>query len=207
MKKNRRIHLIAGILCLLAAGLAIGFWSTRQKAEPLDLSSLDASVPLAEFHGETIYAGDVANTIHNGVAIGQPEQTAEEALREMLQNMVLYEEAVRLGYEATQSEIDALMDNCKQTYANPEGKAMIDQYCEQAGLTIDEYFTIVEAQLPRTITRQKLLDAVGKQYCDEHGLTFTKVNPPQEMLDARDAYVAQLFAQAEKDITYYEVKD
>ena len=50
----------------------------------------------------------------------------------------------------------------------------------------------------------KLLDAVGKQYCDEHGLTFTKVNPPQEMLDARDAYVAQLFAQAEGDITYYK---
>ena len=204
MKKNRRIHLIAGILCLLAAGLAIGFWNARQKAEPLDLSSMDASVPLAEFHGETIYAGDVARAMRDGSAMGQPEQTAEEALREMLQNMVLYEEAVRLGYEATQSEMDAFMGNSKQTYATPEGKAMMDQYCEQAGLTIDEYFTVLEEQLPRTIARQKLLDAVGKQYCDEHGLTFTKVNPPQEMLDARDAYVAQLFAQAEGDITYYK---
>lgn len=63
-----------------------------------------------------------------------------------LQNMVLYEEAIRLGYAATQSEVDALVENSKQAYATPEGK---------------------------------------------------------EMMDAQDAYVAELFSQAQGDIIYY----
>ena len=85
----------------------------------------------------------------------------------------------------------------------PEGKEMMDQYCEEVNLTIDEYFKYLGEQAPRTIARQKLLDAVGKEYCEEHGLTFTKVNPPKEMIDARDAYVAELFAQAQGNIIYY----
>ena len=85
----------------------------------------------------------------------------------------------------------------------PEGKEMMDQYCEEVNLTIDEYFKYLEEQAPRTIARQKLLDAVGKEYCEEHGLNFTKVNPPKEMIDARDAYVAELFSQAQGDIIYY----
>lgn len=119
---------------------------------------------------------------------------------EILQNMVLYQEAIRLGYAATQSEIDALVTNNKQTYDIPEGKAMIDQYCANADITVDEYFAHLEAQVLRTIARQKLLDAVGKQYCDQYGLTFTKVNPPKEMTDAQDAYVTELFAQAQGNI-------
>ncbi len=111
--------------------------------------------------------------------------------------------SIRLGYAATQSEVDALVENSKQAYATPEGKEMMDQYCEEVNLTIDEYFKYLGEKAPRTIARQKLLDAVGKEYCEDHGLNFTKVNPPKEMIDARDAYVAELFAQAQGDIIYY----
>lgn len=204
MKKNRRILIIAGVVCILAAVLAGAYWNTRQEPGSLQLSEVDASRPLAEFHGQPVYVKDVERHMYNLAAVGQSnQQTAEESLTEILQNMVLYEEAIRLGYAATQSEVDALVENSKQAYATPEGKEMMNQYCEEVNLTIDEYFKYLGEQAPRTIARQKLLDAVGKEYCEDHGLNFTKVNPPKEMIDARDAYVAELFAQAQGDIIYY----
>lgn len=56
---------------------------------------------------------------------------------------------------------------------------------------------------PSTIARQKLLNAVGEEFCEENGLTFTKVNPSPELVQAREDYVADLFAQARGEITYY----
>lgn len=55
----------------------------------------------------------------------------------------------------------------------------------------------------RAIARQKLLDAFGQEYCEENGLTFTKVNPPAEMVEAREAYVDELMTKAAGEITYY----
>lgn len=204
MKKRRHILMIAVVLCLLATALAGAYWNAQQEADSLPSSAVDASLPLAEFQGEKVYRSDVENQMRSFSALGTENQkTEKEMLMEILQNMVLYQEAIRLGYAATQSEIDALVTNNKQTYDIPEGKAMIDQYCANADITVDEYFAYLEAQVPRTIARQKLLDAVGKQYCDQHGLTFTKVNPPKEMADAQDAYVTELFAQAQREIIYY----
>ena len=60
-----------------------------------------------------------------------------------------------------------------------------------------------EAQAPRTIARQKLLDAVGEKFCEENGLTFTKVNPPPKLMQAKKDYVADLFAQAQDETIYY----
>lgn len=204
MKKRRHILMIAVVLCLLATALAGAYWNAQQEADSLPSSAVDALLPLAEFQGEKVYRSDVENQMRSFSALGMENQKIEkEMLMEILQNMVLYQEAIRLGYAATQSEIDALVTNNKQTYDIPEGKAMIDQYCANADITVDEYFAYLEAQVPRTIARQKLLDAVGKQYCDQHGLTFTKVNPPKEMTDAQDAYVTELFAQAQGEIIYY----
>lgn len=52
MKKNRRILIIAGVVCILAAVLAGAYWNTRQEPGSLQLSEVDASRPLAEFHGQ-----------------------------------------------------------------------------------------------------------------------------------------------------------
>lgn len=69
--------------------------------------------------------------------------------------------------------------------------------------TLEEYFELLEKQAPRAIARQKLLDAFGQEYCEENGLTFTKVNPPAEMVEAREAYVDELMTKAAGEITYY----
>jgi len=120
-----------------------------------------------------------------------------------MENIVLYDEATELGYAATQEEIDALVANSKSAYETPEGKEMMDQFCEGANITIEEYFELLEKQAPRAIARQKLLDAFGQEYCEENGLTFTKVNPPAEMVEAREAYVDELMTKAAGEITYY----
>ena len=46
--------------------------------------------------------------------------------------------------------------------------------------------------MPHYILRQKLRDALGQEYCAQHGLEFTKVNPPQEMLDYLSRYLEGL---------------
>ena len=96
-----------------------------------------------------------------------------------------------------------MVENAKQGYALPEGKALLEEYCQWAGITVDEYFGELEAQASRTIARQKLLNAVGEESCEENGLTFTKVNPSPELKQAQETYVADLFAQARDEITYY----
>ena len=124
-------------------------------------------------------------------------------MNSILTNMVLFEEAKRQGYGATQAEIDEMVDNAKLAYSLPDGNKILTQYCDGAGITPEEYFDLLEKQAPRTIARQKFIDSIGKAYCEEHGLTFTKVNPPKELTDAQDAYVADLFEQAKDEIVYY----
>ena len=51
--------------------------------------------------------------------------------------------------------------------------------------------------------RQRLRDTLGEQYCEEHGLTFTKVNPPQEMMDYVNACLDGLLDTYAGEITYY----
>lgn len=200
MKKKSLFLAAAVCVCLLAA-LFIG--DSRSHG---DGTAADEPGLLAEYHGEKVYQADVeaySDTARLLAGADAELPTEREILTEFLQNMVLLEEAQRLGYAATQDEIDTMVEGAKQAYALPEGKALLEQYCEAAGITMDEYFAELEALAPRTIARQKLLDAVGEEFCEENGLTFTKVNPPSELIQAKKDYVADLFAQAQDEIIYY----
>lgn len=220
MKKKPFFLVIVVCVCLFAAvfvGVSVSerFDVHNQTGEPfkeateqdnVGAAESDGSLLLAEFRGEKVYQADVEyyhkmNQLFS--ADDGDTQTTQEILTEILQNVVLFHEAQRLGYAATQEEIDAMVENAALSYSIPEGKEMIEQYCEAANITVDEYFAYLEAQAPRVIARQKLLNAVGKEFCEEHGLAFTKVNPPKEMVAAREAYIAQLFSQAEDEIIYY----
>lgn len=200
MKPKRCLPVIVSCVCLLGMLLGMGLTGCSAPGQPNTPESSAGPGLLAEYHGEKVYQVDVERYQQDVDGI-----TTEEALDEILRNTVLLEEAQRLGYEATQAEIDAMVENAELSYAMPEGKEMIDQYCQKVGITVEEYFALLEEQAPRTIARQKLLNAVGEAYCEEHGLTFTKVNPPEEMVEAQEACVADLFAQAQDEITYYNM--
>ena len=121
----------------------------------------------------------------------------------IIENIIIEEEAEKLGLAATDTEIEEMVTNAICAYSIPEGKAAMDAYCEGAGITLDKYLELLREQAPHTIARQKLKDVVGKQYCEENGLTFTKVNPPKEMLQAQETYIEELFKKHKADIVYY----
>lgn len=81
-------------------------------------------------------------------------------------------------------------------------RAYIDEYCKSAGITLDGYYAAIQDQLPRVILRQKLRNELGREYCAEHGLEFTKVNPPEDMQRYVENYLEGLLDTYRADITY-----
>lgn len=126
-----------------------------------------------------------------------------EIINSILETVILLEEAERLGLSATDDEIESMVQNTLIVYESPDGKDMMDAYLAGAGMTLDEYLETLREQAPRIISRQKLLDHIGRQYCEEHDIEFTKLNPPAEMVAAQDAYIESLIEQNKAYIEYY----
>lgn len=147
--------------------------------------------------GEVEYTRDV-----NAVLSGTSESLVETA-RKMMTNYLMIFEAQELGISATQEEIDALVNNTRQTYELPDGKAMMDEFLTSAGISLEEYMEAIEAQAPNTITRQKLKNYYGELWCEENGVEFTNVNPPQGMMDYIDEMLDGIYEKYEDEIIYY----
>ena len=126
-----------------------------------------------------------------------------EVINGIIESMILLEEAERLGLSATDEEIASMVNNAIKAYSIPSGKEMMDAYFQGAGITFDEYISMLKDQAPYIISTQKLIDSFGKQYCEENNLEFTKINPPAEMVAAQKAYIKQLFEQNKDKIEYF----
>ena len=127
----------------------------------------------------------------------------QDIIDQLIIGQLLLEEADRRGIKASAEEVEDVLDQTEETYATPDGKQWIDDYCAGAGLTYEEYLNMLRDQVPRTITRRKVRDAIGQDYCKEHDIEFTKVNQPQEMVDAVNAYIDGLLEAAQPEIVYY----
>ena len=88
-------------------------------------------------------------------------------------------------------------------YAMPEGKEGIDAYCASAGITYEEYVENLRDQAPRVLAKGKLKEAIAEEYCQSHGLTYDRLNTPQEALDAVEEYMSNLLELHKEEITYY----
>lgn len=221
MKKRK--HLTFAILCVCALAVVAGtvyafaseevsaffsaglFFKSAKEEDTADVT--DSSKILAKYNGTPITASTVEyqrnmNVLRSEEA-AQNNTTDLDIINNIIKNMILLEEAERQGLAATDEEVEALVESAVYGYSIPEGKKIIDDFCSGAGITFDEYLEIYREQLPRTIARQKLKDAVGKRYCEEHGLEFTKVNPPKEMVAAQEAYIEELFEKNKDKIEYF----
>ena len=104
---------------------------------------------------------------------------------------------------SARSKVDAEFAAQKKNYEEfPEVRAYIDEYCKSVGITLDGYYAAIQDQLPRVILRQKLRNELGREYCAEHGLEFTKVNPPEDMQRYVENYLEGLLDTYRADITY-----
>ena len=129
-----------------------------------------------------------------------PADSDRAVVDRIIQNMILLDEAEQRGLAATDEEIEAMVDSTKRAYELPDGKTQMDAYFSAMGITADEYFELIRQQAPRVIARQKLTDAVAREYCEAHGLEFTKVNQPAEVQEAVETYINGLFDAHKADI-------
>ena len=135
---------------------------------------------------------------------GTTDVSSREATEQLLFNLAMLDEAEQLGLRVTQEEADAAFAAQKQNYeTSDEVRQYVDDWCKQTGVTLEDYFSAVQEQLPRVILRQKLRNALGEAYCEAHGLSFTKVNPPAEMEAYVQNYLDSLLDKYCAKITYY----
>lgn len=217
MKKNILIIVIVTVVVAVvaigtipsAAGNSLLYSAGQYLKQALSKNeiSLNGSEILATYSGTPITATVVEyhkkmNILKTDDAVAEHD-TDIEIINSIVRNMILFDEATRLGLIASNEEIDAMVNNTRNVYNHPDGKKMMDEYLQGAGLTLDEYLDNIREQAPRVIARQKLLDAYGKQYCQQNGLEFSKVNPPKEMVEAQDAYIQALFDANSSKIEYF----
>ena len=172
------------------------------------LSTSNETTIVASYHGHNItsrileYQRDMNELF---VSVGSASyETDREIINRIIRGIMLTEEAERLGLTATDDEINARMDSVLQAYSLPDGKEMIEVYCEGAGITVDEYFQKQREQIPESVAHRKLKNEICKQYCLDNNLEYNANAPlSEDMLAAEDAYIAALFERNKNDIVYY----
>ena len=193
MKRSRACLLLLALLC---AFFFLGCSAANEE--------LDADPVVARYRDTELRQSLVDYEKKNLSALsGRKEVRDRDAVDQLLVNLIMLDEAERLGLSVTQAEVDAEFAAQKKNYEEfPEVRAYIDEYCKSAGITLDGYYAAIQDQLPRVILRQKLRNELGREYCAEHGLDFTKVNPPEAMQRYVENYLEGLLDTYCADITY-----
>ncbi len=223
MHKRTIITCVCLSLCLLFVGAGVAQAATGENIFFLageffrisnnanGANSTDNSQVIASYKGYNITAAMVE--YNRNMNILRDAKTADkfgsdrEIAEQLIQNIIIKEEAERLGLTATKEEIDLMVTNAIRAYSLPEGKQILDAYCSGAGITFERYIELLREQAPSVIARQKLKNMVGQEYCKEHGIVYSNVNPPDEMVLAQEQYIAELVKSHRDDISYSEVTE
>lgn len=205
MPKSDRSIILFSVVCVvsLAAILLACILLPRQEGDSTPTPSLSPEEVVAEYKGQPILASQLAQWRESYRLTGAQPPSDPELLRQLVENLVLEEEATRRGLAATQGEIDDMVQSVKDSYELPEGKEILDNYCKNAGITLEQYFDQVREVAPSILARRKLETALGEEYCQEHGLDYTTVNPPQELTEAVDQAMEELVQDQAGEIQYY----
>lgn len=221
MNKRTLITCICISLCLLFAFSGVAYAATgesifslagkyyRAAQGTVGLSEANSNTIIASYNGHNITVAMVEynrnmNILRDEASASKHDSDLEIA-EQLIANIILAEEAEKLGLSATKAEIDLMVENAIRSYSIPEGKAILDDYCAGAGISFEEYIELLREQAPNVIARQKLKNEIGKQYCEQKGIKYTHVNPPVDMIRAQEKYIAELIEQHKDDIVYYEV--
>lgn len=205
MPKSDRSIILFTVVCVvsLVAVLLACILLPRQGGDSTPTPSLSPEEVVAEYKGQPILASQLAQWRESYRLTGAQPPSDPELLRQLVENLVLEEEAKRRGLAATQDEIDDMVQSVKDSYELPEGKEILDNYCKNAGITLEQYFDQVREVAPSILARRKLETALGEEYCQEHGLEYTTVNPPKELTEAVDQAMEELIQAQAGEIQYY----
>ena len=126
------------------------------------------------------------------------KDTVEAAVEQLAIGKMMLEEADKLGLTATKEEIEQFLTEQKNTYKEDVAvKSYLDEYCAGAGMTIEDYWTLLEATAPETVTRQKLKGKMIEDYCEDHPDASN-----EEVTTAWNAYEQALLDQHRSEIAY-----
>lgn len=208
MPKSDRSIILFTVVCVvsLVAILLACILLPRQGGDSTSTPSLSPEEVVAEYKGQPILASQLAQWRESYRLTGAQPPSDPELLRQLVENLVLEEEVKRRGLAATQDEIDDMVQSVKDSYELPEGKEILVNYCKNAGITLEQYFDQVREVAPSILARRKLETALGEEYCREHGMEYTTVNPPEELTEAVEQAVEKLI-QAQADEIHYYLED
>ena len=145
---------------------------------------------VATYKDTQILQSEVAYEKENQINVtGDKTVSDADALDQILLNLIMLDEAEQRGLSITQEEVDADLAGQRKNY---------EEYEE-----VRRYFDMVAEQLPRRMLRQRLRDTLGQEYCQQHGLEFTKVNPPEQMTEYVEQYLDGLLQAHRSEIKYY----
>ena len=180
-----------GILLLALAGLLMIGITASRKPQPFD-------------HTAAIYKTHTVTMNMIESHRNTPAFTDREIIDAILKNVMLEEEAQNRGIHVTEKDVEAfLASTVYASYEMEEGKASIDAYCEDAGLTFDEYVASVREAAPSIIRKAKLERDIAETYCKEHSLVFDERNPSQEIRDAVKEEENAIFEAHKHEIQYF----
>ena len=174
--KHRRILILVAVLAALLAALAAanGVFPFRQLGKTMreTADASDGTRVIAQY-GESVFTEKDVNLRleMNRVTGGNlaEKDTPEKAVEQLAVGKMLLEEAEKRGLTATKEEIAQFLAGQKRAYEeSTEVKASLDEYCAGAGMTIEEYWALLEQYAPETVTRQKLKGEILESYRAEH---------------------------------------
>ena len=191
MKKKVWIGLLALVVAVAAAALLSGLLGGGNTL-PEGAAALYKDTPISE---ETVAY------LENAYAQAGQTVNREKIIDQLLMNCVVEEAAAQGGFAAGEDEVAALLDVQRQTYEEfPEAREVVDGYCEEQGITLEDYWVLAEEHARRTILRAKYQEWFYAAQLPEQEIDPEK--NPQQAYEAYEEHCQQLLSAASSHITH-----
>lgn len=117
----------------------------------------------------------------------------------ILEGYILADEAKKLGVTVSESELAQRLKELPL----PDGKSTLEEYLHTLGGSLGGTLDLVKQQALRSLTRERLRDAVARDYAREHGLDFDLDHLPEEVSRAVTEKIDGLIESHRSEIEYY----
>ena len=190
MKKKVWIGLLALAVVIAAAALLTGLLGGG-KTLPEGAAAL---------YKDTVISEETVAYLESAYAQAGQTVNREKIIDQLLMNCVVEEAAAQAGFAAGEDEVAALLDVQRQTYEEfPEAREVVDGYCEEQGITLEDYWVLAEEHARRTILRAKYQEWFYAAQLPEQEIDPEK--DPQQAYEAYEAHCQQLLCAASSHIT------
>ena len=155
----------------------------------------------AALYKDTVISEETVAYLESAYAQAGQTVNREKIIDQLLMNCVVEEAAAQAGFAAGEDEVAALLDVQRQTYEEfPEAREVVDGYCEEQGITLEDYWVLAEEHARRTILRAKYQEWFYAAKLPEREIDPEK--NPQQAYEAYEEHCQQLLSAASSHITH-----